>query len=270
MAVHMANYWRCINHRIDDHSCPINSKYARDILNWTSVKRGGEVNIYEYYMGVNFYISLPMIHHIDIFAETQWYHDHHVDGVLTQFHIPHWTVYGLNYYLMSKAFRGENRQEAVDFTMRRLFGKNAAMADKFYSQLKELLLSAGECHIPYPYSLLSRTRLEQYQEIQETVQALAAQDPSDRFRKELVVWIEYLVRFKQLFDAYHRGEAGIPEVEKFGEWVAGQSNTRVMVQSKVKHMLNAWCNAIREGKEWLHFNIEWEDKYIRKHAQRSK
>ncbi len=265
MAVHMAPYWRCINHRIDDPACDVNSHYARDIRSWCSAKNGGEVNIYEYYMGVNLYISLPMVHHIDIFAEARWYHRLGVDGVLTQFHITHWTVYGLNYYLMAKALRGENEPEAVGFTMKRLFGSDAPKAEKFYAAVKNLLLALGGCHIPYPYSLLSRTRLEQY----EKLHALALElRTDDSFRRELPVWTEYMVRFKKLFDDYHAGKAGTAEIESFREWVHGHRDTRVFVHPKIDMLLNAWRDAILAGRPWLHFNLDWEDEYIRKHEQR--
>ncbi len=265
MAVHMAPYWRCINHRIDEPCCEINSNYARDIRAWCAAKDGGEVNIYEYYMGVNLYISLPMVHHADIFKEARWYHEQGVDGVLTQFHIPHWTAYGLNYYLMAKALRGEDEQTAVTFAMRRLFGADAPRAEAFYRKLKELLQSTGGCHIPYPYSLLSRTRPEQYRELHAMAQELSSDDP---FRRELSVWTEYLLRFKAVFDDYHAGKAGIPEIEQFREWIHSHRATRVFVHEKVDMLLNAWCTAVRAERPWLHFNLDWEDAYIRKHEQR--
>lgn len=265
MAVHMAPYWRCINHRIDDPACEVNSHYARDIRAWCSAKDGGEVNIYEYYMGVNLYISLPMVHHIDIFAEARWYHRQGVDGVLTQFHIPHWTVYGLNYYLMAKALRGESELEAVGFAMKRLFGADAPKAEKFYAAVKNLLFALGGCHIPYPYSLLSRTRLEQYEKLHRQALELSSDDP---FRRELSVWTEYMVRFKKLFDDYHAGRAGVPEIEAFRDWIHLHRDTRVFVHPKVDMLLNAWRDAVLAGRPWLHFNIGWEDEYIRKHEQR--
>ncbi len=267
MTVHMAPYWRCINHRINDPDCGTNANYARDITQWCQAKRGGEVNIYEYYMGVNLYVSLPMIHFTDIFAEAKWYHEQGVDGVLTQFHVTHWTVYGLNYYMMAKALRGEDGKESLKFALRRLFGSEAGKAFTFYDEIKKLLLSVEGCHIPYPYSLFSRTTLEQYERLHDMAQRL--ESPSI-FCYELVVWTNYMMRFKKLFDEYQDGKVGVPEVEAFRKWIHRYHNSRIFVHDKIDMLLDAWCDAIRAGKPWLHFNIDWEDGYIRKHEERNK
>ena len=34
--------------------------------------------------------------------------------IATQFHPPHWSVYGINFVAMAKALRGEKEEEAVD------------------------------------------------------------------------------------------------------------------------------------------------------------
>ena len=128
-AVHMAPYWHCINHAIGDDDCPINSSYAEDLKMWQKAKNGGEINIYEYYMGVNFYLSLPMVHFEEMFRDIAWYNAHGIDGILTQFHIPHWTVYGNNYFLMGRAARGENMAESIDTLFEMLYGKDAQMAN---------------------------------------------------------------------------------------------------------------------------------------------
>ncbi len=265
MVLHFAPYWRCINHTIDDIECPVNSRYARDIRDWAAVKNGGTLNIYEYYMGVNFYVSLPMIHFHEMFHEMHWYAENKVDGVLTQFHIPHWTVYGVNYYLMAKAAYGEDEHESVNGMLQKLFGRDASIAVRFYGKLKKLIRSAGHCHIPYPYSLLSRTTLESYDTVRSFALELAAKAPEDRFRRELVIWSEYLCRFKKLFDDYHKGEAGVAEIKAFRKWIHAYGDTRVFVHSKIDLLLDAWIDAVKAKKEWLHFNIDWEDEYIRKH-----
>jgi len=267
LGVWMAPYWRCVNHNIDDPACPVNSHYADDIRAWCRAKAGGEVIIYEYYMGVNFYLSLPLIFHRTIFEECKFYESIGVDGVMTQFHPPHWSVYGMNYVAMARALRGENAGEAIPALMKSLFGTDAPEAEAFYKAMRKLTDSTGPCHIPYPYSLFSRTKLEQYCGILKMAKELAAKAPHDAFRKELVIWAEYLYRFKALFDAYHDGAAGIPEIDAFLAWIHSHRDTKVFVQSKFDPYFEAWRTAIRQRKPWLHFNIDWEDAYIRKHEK---
>ena len=264
MAVHFAPYWRCINHEINDLTCPVNSRYADDLLKWCATKRGGEVNVYEYYMGVNFYLSLPMIHFREMFHELQWYHEIGVDGILTQFHLPHWSVYGLNYYLMGKAARGGSETETIGTILERLFGEDAAEAREFYFNLKQLMLKMGKCHIPYPYSLFRRTSAADYQALLMQAKALAARKPNDRFRGELVVWMEYLCRFKSFFDRMHAKTATIEEARELLEWIHSYRDTRVFVHDRFDSYFQAIEEALRSGHEWLHFNLDWEDEYIRR------
>jgi hypothetical protein len=267
MAVHFAPYWRCINHRLDDPECYTNSHYARDLEKWLAAKAGGEVNIYEYYMGVNLYLSLPMIHHEDIFDEMAWYNRKGVDGVLTQFHLPHWTAYGLNYYMMGKAAWNFERDKSVEHCYRDLFGQDAKDAAAFYDKLKALLVSAGKCHIPYPFSLLSRTELEQYEDIFDSARSLAAKAPNDKFRQELAVWAEYMLRYKQLFDDYQAGRLDENGLDEFLGWIHSHRDTRVFVHDKFDMYFKALRECLRTGKQWYHFNIDWEDGYIKKHRQ---
>ena len=262
MAVHFAPYWRCINHTMDDPACPVNSRYAEDIRRWEAAKNGGEINIYEYYMGVNFYLSLPMIHFHEMFHEMNWYAEHHADGILTQFHLPHWTVYGMNYVLMARAARGEKEQDAIPALFAELFGKDAPEAGRFYHRIKELLLNMGRCHIPYPYSLFRRTCLKDYQELHGMAQQLAAKAPADRFRSELVLWTEYLIRFKTLFDQYHAGQLTEADLDAFLDWIHAHRDSRVFVQERFDMYFQALRECLRTGKPWIHFNLDWEDAYI--------
>jgi len=82
MTVHFAPYWRCVNHSLSDSACWLNSEYAQDLKAWIAVKDGGEVNIYDYLMGVNLYVSLPLILHESIFEEAAEHARIGVDGYL--------------------------------------------------------------------------------------------------------------------------------------------------------------------------------------------
>ena len=267
MAVHMATYWRCINHTMDDTRCVLNPHYLEDIKRWTAAKRGGEVNIYEYFMGVNFYLMLPMIHFRELFHEMKCYSDIGVDGILTQFHVSHWSVYGMNYVLMGRAARGEDQDESIENLFLSLFGADAEEAKNFYREVKALVQNAGHCHIPYPRALLRRTELNAYQHLHELALKLSEKSPEDRFRSDLVIWTDYMIRFKKLFDSYQSGYLTEADIHTFLAWIHSHQDTRVFVVFQCDDYFHAVLEALRTGKEWIHFNLEWEDKYILKHDQ---
>ena len=269
MMVHLALYWHCINHLISDLECPVNSHYAQDIRNWAAVKNGGMLNIYEYYMGVNFYLSLPMIHFEEMFCELKWYSANGVDGILTQFHISHWNVYGMNYCMMARAARGES-SAAIRNMFERLFGKNAEAGAEFFATVKRMLAGIGKCHIPYPYSLLDRTNPDDYIRLHSLAVALRSQNPNDSFSTELVIWTDYMIRFKKLFDAMKSGSATVEDVDSLLEWIHSYRNTRLFVHDKFDHFFKEMSNCIRDGKQWIHFNINCENEYILRHSKKWK
>ena len=266
MGVHLALYWRCINHLISDENCATNSAYVKDIQDWMGAKNGGQINIYEYYMGVNFYVALPMVHHESIFDEMKFFNENNIDGVTTQYHLTHWTAYGLNYYLMAKAMYGEDKQRAVNGAFSGIFGDDAEEAKQFYREMKELVLSAGPCHIPYPRSLLRRTEFTRYESLLVKAKGLAEKSPEDRLRKRIVIWVDYFVRFKKLYDDYRGGKKGISEdINEFLEWARQHRNEDIFVMKKVETLFACWLEKIKQNKPWYHFQLDWEDKYVKKH-----
>ena len=264
MAVHVAPYWRCVNHRIYDRSCPINSMYIEAIQKWTKTKNGGHINIYEYYMGVNLYVSLPLVHHEDVFDEAAFYSQNGIDGLLTQFQMSHWTAYGLNYYCMAKALYGSGK-ESVNSTLQKLFGPAFEDVGCFYSEMKKLVLSAGNCHITYPRALFNRTQLASYEYLHSCALAIAQKIPDNKFVQGFVIWTEYLLRFKNLFDLYHRKTQIDSELRDFLDWARQHKNDNVFVFEKLQMLIGKWQESIKSGRSWLHFNLDWEDEYIRKH-----
>ena len=265
MMVHAATYWRCINHTIDDPNCPFTAPYAENIRRWAEVKNGGEINIYEYYMGVNFYLMLPMIHFHEMFHEMAWYAKTGVDGILTQFHVSHWSVYGMNYCLMARAARGEDEASSIDTLFEMLFGPDAEEAKSFYGQIKSMLKNMGRCHIPYPRSLFRRTKAEDFRELEKLAQSLAAKAPQDRFRADLVIWTQYMTRFKEIFDRAQAKRLTEEELQAFLDWIGSFGSNRVFVRDRIAMYFEALREDLRTGREWIHFNLDWEDAYIRRH-----
>ena len=264
----LANYWRCINHKINDPECPVNSNYVKDLQRWMKVKNGGLFGIYEYYMGVNFYISLPMVHTDDIFDEVEFYEKTGVDSLVTQFHVPHWHVYGINFYCMANALYHKSRNATQKRMWNALFGKDAEEGKRFYRQVRKLIESAGACHIPYPYSLFNRTDIADYKNLHEMAKKLHQRSVRDEYRRDLVVWTEYLVRFKTFFDDYHAGKAGVKEIRQFRQWALENCyGKRILRFASFNRYTQNIEQMISEGKKWLHFGLDWEDAYVVKHSQ---
>ncbi|OGV56871.1 MAG: hypothetical protein A2017_05030 [Lentisphaerae bacterium GWF2_44_16] len=265
-AVHFAPYWRCVNHLIDDKNCWLNSAYFKDLKAWVKAKDGGEVNIYEYIMGINFYISLPLIFHETIFDEIKTYSKLGVDGFLTQFHIPHWTAYGQNFYMMAKAAYGADRKKSVKDFFRKVFGaEHTRTVEKLYAQLLHIQKSSGPCLVTYPRALFKRTDTKEYRKAHELSQKLALECPDNDFARRLVIWTEYILKFKELFDKYHAGKSSVGEIEDFLKWCMTLRKDRVLVTDRVEMYFKAWLECARTGKEWIHFNLDWEDKYVKLH-----
>lgn len=130
-----------------------------------------------------------------------------------------------------------------------------------------MLLKAGRCHIPYPRSLLRRTQMSDYREINALAVKLAAKAPQDRFRAELVIWTEYMIRFKQLFDDYRAKHLTEKDVRAFLDWIHAHRDTRVFVHDRVDMYFQALLDDLRTGREWIHFNLDWEDSYILRHDE---
>ncbi len=263
-AVHFAHYWRCINHNIDNPDCPINSKYMQALQKWRAAKNGGQISLYEYYMGVNLYISLPMIHHEQMFEEVQFYKENDIDGLLTQFQPDNWTAYCTNYYLMAKAAYGGHK-DAIDRLYRSIMPQNPEKIKAFYDYAKGIVDSAGPCHISYPRALLNRTKLKQYQTLHALALELAG-EKDDIFLKRLVIWTEYMVRFKSVFDDYIDGKPGIiKEINNFTQWAASHQDSKVFVVKNVKILMGKWLERIQAGLPWYHYSLDWEDEYIKIH-----
>ena len=210
---------------------------------------------------------LPMIHFKEMFREMAWYAKTGVDGILTQFHISHWSVYGMNYCLMARAARGEEEMPAVDALFAALFGPEAAEAKAFYGKIKNLLKSMGRCHIPYPRSLFRRTAAADFRGLEKLAQSLAAKAPQDRFRADLVIWTRYMTRFKELFDKTQAKSLTEEELQDFLDWIHAHKDTRVFVRDRADMYFQALLDDLRTGREWIHFNLDWEDAYIRRHDQ---
>jgi hypothetical protein len=264
ISVQLANYWRCVQHDLADANCPTNRGFLNDLLNWEKAKVGGELMIYEYYMGINFYMSLPLLFWQRMFDEFEFYHQHHVDGVLTQFQFGHWSSYGSNYRFMAQAARGENFATALKRFYERRFGKYAAEAESFYNMVAEVMESFEDCHIPTPASLFSRISVEQLEKLLPPALRLARKLPDIRPAADLPCWVRYLIRFKKLYDLETARTITPADMEQFIVWIKRQRKRKVLATDKVLHYIKLWKEDVEANHICRFFDVDWPVEFRRR------
>ena len=261
--VHLALYWRCINHAINDPACGINSGYFRDILAWQKAKAGGDFNIYEYYMGINFYLAMPMLHFEMMFDEMELYSKCGVDGVSTQFWLENWSAYGINYYFMAKAARGEDFRESMERFYQTRFGKMAETARSFYGKLRKILQNLGDCHIPHLVSFLSRTTMAELEALRDEAELIGKNCPLLP-GKVFPLWVEYMIRFKRFYDLSLTRRTPAEEVREFLDWILAHEEAKLFVPERFNNFFKSWFADIESGKDWRYFTEnDWQTEYKR-------
>jgi len=94
----VALYWRCSSHALYDPECPTNRYFASVLDEWTRYAPGG-VRLYEYYMGVDEYASLPFPILRTLAKDWLAFRTKGVLGASIQSAGSHHVAYGLNYAL---------------------------------------------------------------------------------------------------------------------------------------------------------------------------
>ena len=79
--------------------------------------------------------------------------------------------------------------------------------------------------------------------------------------------MEYLVRFKKFYDLNSSGNAAAGDVDELVNWVHIHRDTRVFVHSKFDTYFGCVKKVLAEKRQWLHFDLDWEDKYILRHRE---
>ncbi len=264
IAVQMANYWRCVQHDIDDPDCPTNRGFLRDILAWEKAKAGGEFMIYEYYMGINFYMSLPLLFWQRMFDEFEFYQRHQVDGVLTQYQMNHWSVYGSNYRFMAAAARGGDFAEAMSRFYEYRFGACADMAKEFFAAVEGVMGSLGDCHIPTPASLFSRVELAALEKLLPLARRISRRLPDVRPAADLECWVRYLIRFKKMYDLESSRKLTVQDLRQFIGWIKRQRSRRILATEKVIHYLKLWVEDVGNGMPCRFFDVDWPAEFRRR------
>ncbi len=92
----IALYWRCSAHAIDDPNCPTNRYFARVIDEWDEAAPG-MATIYEYYMGMGEYCSLPFPIEEAMRADWRTFTNKSIAGGAVQSGGSHHVAYAWNY-----------------------------------------------------------------------------------------------------------------------------------------------------------------------------
>ena len=267
ISIQLANYWRCVQHDLADPACPTNGGFLNDLLNWEKAKDGGELMIYEYYMGINFYMSLPLLFWKRMFDEFQFYFDHRTDGVLTQFQPGHWSIYGNNYRFMAAAARGECFETARQRFFNSRFPGLVREAEAFFAQVQELVDSVNGCHIPTPASLFSRIRLEQLEALLPPARRISRKLPDIRPAADLECWVRYLIRFKKIYDSEMEQRITVREMQAFRNWITRSGRGRRLFALPVQHYLKLWQQDIREKRPCRFFDVDWPAEFRRRQEE---
>lgn len=123
----IAIYWRCSAHPLGPDSCPVNSLFW-DILNGWKKAHSGRLILYEYYMGMATYRSLPFPIAEVMIREWPRLKKLGIDGATIQSTGESHETYGLNYYIFARSGweDGLKYEKALDDYLLGMFGSVAS------------------------------------------------------------------------------------------------------------------------------------------------
>ena len=60
-------------------------------------------------------------------------------------------------------------------------------------------------------------------------------------------------------------KAGVVDADELLNWIHQYRDSRVFVHSKFDSYFECIKKVLSEKRQWLHFDLDWEDEYIKKH-----
>ena len=164
---------------------------------------------------------------------------------------------------MARAARGEESSEYLERFYTTRFGAAADAAKRFYGKLQELLASLGECHIPHLMSFLCRVKAEQLEALRPDAAAVAA-GTSLLPGRAFPVWVEYMIRFKRLYDLSLTRITPEKEVREFLQWIHEQQELKLFAGSRFDRFIGQWLDDLAGGRDWRYFTEnDWYAEYPR-------
>ena len=139
----------------------------------------------------------------------------------------------------------------------------ADKAERFYAELQNILNRLGKCHIPHLVSFLSRTTIGELLALQDAACEISSSCdllPGRAFS----VWIEFLIRFKKIYDESRNAINREDEVRAFLEWIHAQKEYRLFVDSKFDVFFKQWFEDLSRNKNWRYFDEnDWRAEDVR-------
>ena len=108
----VALYWRCSGHSLHDGACPTNGYFARVLDEWLALAPG-RVELYEYYMGMGEYSSLPFPIADALRADQRAFAERGIAATYVQSAGGHHTAYAGNYALFGALARNPDADVEV-------------------------------------------------------------------------------------------------------------------------------------------------------------
>jgi hypothetical protein len=160
---------------------------------------------------------------------------------------------------MAQAGYGVDKQQFLEKTFRALFGEHATQYRKSYVGLRALQESASKCLLPY-----QRHLFVQFENLLKLADELPEDIPYPAMCERLRTWSQYLLKFKELSDSANAMTLTMSELNLFLQWCHSQKGKRILVLDRLDMYFPALTDCLKNGKEWIHFNINWEDDHIKR------
>jgi len=158
IVVHLAIYWRCSKHLLQEQNCPINRQYADIIKDWLKVLSPRQILLTTYEAGMGCWKSLPFPIAGGLAKEWAALNELGIGGVKSNAMTQHWGVFGLNYVALANALR----KSPVPFDdllkdyCRSLFGEAASAIEEFFLLWEHRIHNAdAPCITPSPFEFIN-------------------------------------------------------------------------------------------------------------------
>ena len=234
-------YWQCAKHALNDPDCFINEQYARALEAWTQRVGKERVYLYEYYMGMGCWRSLPYPTITTMFADWQWFEQIGICGSHIQSSPGHITVYGINYLAFARL--AWDAQLTADQFLRdycQSFFQEAADPMLAMYQLWEQGMQAAEHTQPSPFKYLHiifpPESMQKWAQLMQAARGLAQSEKVrsrverlDALRRYVELYLEARPFMAKLADK-EKKEKLSPEEEK--KWAAAQQALRAFAQEE--------------------------------------
>jgi hypothetical protein len=121
----------------------------------------------------------------------------------------------------------------------------------------------SDCHIPHLIAFLSRVSMDDLENLRPDAELLAANCPLLP-GKALAAWVEYMCRFKKIYELSKSRQTPAAEVQNLLDWIHDNADSKLFVLAHFDRFFNLWFEDIKAGKDWQYFTEnDWFTEYQR-------